>query len=71
MSKRLGTALLMTSQVARILGVSSETVRQMTRDGRLKAAKTANGDRLYEPRVVNALTVDRAVEEAVREVLGR
>jgi len=37
--RNAGTGLLSTGQVARQLGVSAETVRQLIRDGKLKANK--------------------------------
>jgi DNA-binding transcriptional MerR regulator len=39
----------LTSQVARRLGLSSESVRMLERRGRLPATKTATGTRLFDP----------------------
>ena len=50
---------LLTSEVARICAVSSETVREWERSGRLSAEKTATGVRLFDPREVAALAEAR------------
>ena len=47
--------ILLTSQVARILDVSSETVRLWERLGRLPALKTEKGVRLFDRADVTAL----------------
>ena len=39
--------LILTSEAARILGVSAQSVRQWERVGRLGATKTASGIRLF------------------------
>jgi excisionase family DNA binding protein len=39
--------LVLTSEAARILGVSAQSVRQWERSGRLHATKTAGGVRLF------------------------
>jgi excisionase family DNA binding protein len=54
------SAPLLTSQVARILGVSSEMVRVLERSGRLPAVKTAGGVRLFDPREVERLAQRRS-----------
>jgi DNA-binding transcriptional MerR regulator len=51
--------LLLTGQVARVAGVSEETVRQWTNKGWLATERTASGIRLYHPRVVHAFLADR------------
>lgn len=53
---------LLTSEAARIIGVTPETIRIWADSGRLPAAKTTNGVRLF----------DRAdVERVARERSGR
>ena len=49
----------LTSEVARICAVSSETVREWERSGRLPAEKTATGVRLFDPRTVAAFKAQR------------
>ena len=39
----------LTSQVARRLGLSSQSIRLLERQGRLRATKTATGTRLFDP----------------------
>jgi excisionase family DNA binding protein len=51
---------LLTSEVARILDVSAETVRLWERQGRLRAAKTSGGVRLFDRRDVEQLARERA-----------
>jgi excisionase family DNA binding protein len=46
---------LLTSEVARILDVSAETVRLWERNGRLRAQKTEKGVRLFDRADVVAL----------------
>jgi excisionase family DNA binding protein len=53
------TALLLTNDVARILGVSPETVRLLERLGRLPALKTERGVRLFDRRDVERLARER------------
>jgi excisionase family DNA binding protein len=55
------TPPLLTSEVARILGVSSETVRIWHRHGRLVAVKTDGGVRLFDR---------HDVERLAREILA-
>jgi len=62
-------APLLTSQVANILGVSSETVRQLENRGQLKASKTASGVRLFDPGEVQRVKRSRE-ERAPVEVLS-
>jgi len=45
---------LMTSDAARILGKSAESVRYYERTGKLAAMKTANGRRLFKEKDVRA-----------------
>jgi excisionase family DNA binding protein len=44
---------LLTSSVAKILGVTPDTVRVWERLGRLPAIKTSNGTRLFDRRTVD------------------
>ena len=46
---------LLSSDVARELGVSAQCVRKWERSGRLKATRTAGGVRLFERTAVEAL----------------
>ena len=62
-------APLLTSQVANILGVSSETVRQLENRGQLKALKTAGGVRLFDPEEVQRFARSRE-ERALVEALS-
>lgn len=50
---------LLTSEVARILEVSSETVRVWERLGRLPALKTGRGVRLFDRGDVERLAAER------------
>jgi excisionase family DNA binding protein len=54
------TDLLLTSEVARVLGVSPATVCNLERKGDLPATRTASGVRLYVRRDVDALATTRA-----------
>jgi len=54
---------LLTSEVARILEVSSETVRVWERLGRLPALKTGRGVRLFDRRDVERLVRERRALE--------
>ncbi len=55
----MDAAHLLTSEVARLCAVSSETVREWERNGRRSAEKTATGVRLFDPREVAALAAAR------------
>jgi excisionase family DNA binding protein len=57
---------LLTSEVARILNVSAETVRLWERSGRLPALKTEKGVRLFDRRDVVALAEQLAREREER-----
>lgn len=50
---------MLTSEVARLCRVSSETVREWERVGRLKAIRTATGVRLFDARTVARLAATR------------
>ncbi len=54
---RRAEELLGSAGVARVLGVSTARVRQLAREGRLDALKTANG-RLYRPKDVEQLRLE-------------
>ena len=54
---------LLTSEVARILGVSPETVRLWEGLGRLKATKTEKGVRLFERHEVERFARERRAQE--------
>lgn len=60
--------LLLTSEAARILSVSSETLRLWTRHGRLPVMLTANGVRVFNRADVTALAERLALERAPRSV---
>jgi excisionase family DNA binding protein len=51
--------VLLTSEVAQMLGVSEGTVRVWERSGRLRATKTARGVRLFDRRDVERLARER------------
>lgn len=51
--------LLGVADAARILGVVPATVRQMERDGRLKAQKTLGGVRVFRQEEVERVAQDR------------
>jgi excisionase family DNA binding protein len=55
----MNNPLLTASQVARLLGISVERVRQLARTGRLESTSTPLG-RLYDPAVVERLRTERA-----------
>ena len=61
MSTTAPSDLVLTSEAARILGVSAQSVRQWERMGRLRATKTAGGVRLFSRRDVE--TMRRLIEE--------
>jgi excisionase family DNA binding protein len=50
---------LLVSETARKLGVAASTVRDMERDGRLKALKTPTGVRLFNADEVTKLAAER------------
>lgn len=51
--------LLFTSEAARILAVSGETVRLWERTGRLRAVKIGAGIRVFERSEIERLAADR------------
>jgi DNA-binding transcriptional MerR regulator len=53
------TELLSTGDVARILGVSVDSVRVMERLGRLKAMRTVSGQRIFDRREVERMRAKR------------
>jgi excisionase family DNA binding protein len=55
----MSTGLLLTKQVACRLGLSPDRVRQLEREGRLPAHKTAGGVRLFELETVERFAVER------------
>ena len=55
------SSLLLTSEVARLIGVAPETVRVWERTGRLAAAKTSSGVRLFARADVERLARERQV----------
>ncbi len=58
-------ALLTCSQVAWLLGLSPERVRQLTLDGRLPCRSTPHG-RLYDPAEVARFTATRSSRSSTR-----
>lgn len=56
-------ALLLSSDVARVCGVSAEAVRQWERQGRLSATRTLNGVRLFVARDVVRLAEEREARQ--------
>ena len=61
---------LLTSDVARVFDVSGETVRQWERSGRLPAARTTGGVRLFAGRDVLRLQQERATLHKAAELAG-
>ena len=59
---------LLTSEVARILNKSPETVRWYERTGRLHAVRTVTGVRLFSRRDVERLLAETAIAAARRRV---
>jgi excisionase family DNA binding protein len=51
--------LLTTGEAGRLLGVGSDRVRQMEREGKLSAMRTATGLRLFDRRAVERLAAER------------
>jgi excisionase family DNA binding protein len=51
--------LLSTGDVARRLGVSSEFIRKLARDGKLAAMRTAGGQRIFRGKDVERLAAER------------
>ncbi len=51
--------LVTVSEVARILRVSEQTVRNLDRRGTLPASRLSNGTRIFERRVVDNLKASR------------
>jgi excisionase family DNA binding protein len=50
---------LLVTEAARELGVAATTVREMERDGRLKALKTPGGVRLFKSDEISRLAAER------------
>jgi excisionase family DNA binding protein len=50
---------LLVTEAARVLEVAATTVREMDRDGRLKALKTPTGVRLFDANEVSKLAAER------------
>jgi len=50
---------LLVTEAARVLEVAATTVREMDRDGRLKALKTPSGVRLFDANEVSKLAAER------------
>jgi excisionase family DNA binding protein len=63
---------LLTSDVSRRLGVSSETVRQWERTGALKATKTAGGVRVFRASDVTQFeAIRKAAQRATQATNSR
>jgi excisionase family DNA binding protein len=60
--------LLQTSEVARLLNVTPDSVRRLERLGKLPAQKTARGVRLFARADVDRVVSERQVE---RDACGR
>jgi excisionase family DNA binding protein len=60
MESTSASPLLLTGDVARLLGVSSETVRFWEQTGRLHATRTEGGTRLFDRSDVERLARERA-----------
>ena len=55
--------MLTTGWVARRLGLSSERIRQLEREGKLKAERTASGVRIFHEADVDRLERERQERE--------
>jgi excisionase family DNA binding protein len=55
--------LLSTGNVARRLGVSSEFIRKLAREGKLAAMRTAGGQRIFRGEDVERLAVERKLRK--------
>ena len=64
----MNSAPLLTSEVARLCSVSSETVRYWEKTGRLPAINTAAGGRLFARDAVERLARERGEARALRTV---
>jgi excisionase family DNA binding protein len=59
---RMREAPLTTGEVARLLGVSTDRVRQLDREGVLQAERTDSGLRLFDRKAAEALAARRKQE---------
>jgi excisionase family DNA binding protein len=64
-----GGEILTTGDVAKVLQVSADLVRQLAREGRLPALKTRSGQRLFWLSDVEALVDQRAAKREERQRL--
>ena len=60
MKSETSSKLLVTSEVGRILGISSEMVRYLERVGKIRAHKTPGGMRIFEREEVDRVASERA-----------
>jgi excisionase family DNA binding protein len=56
----MSSDVLLTAEVAQLLGVSAATVRLWERAGRLRATKTTHGVRIFDRRDIERLVRERA-----------
>lgn len=56
--------LLMSGDVARLLNISSDRVRQLERAGKLKARRTARGQRIFRASEVDEFLKERLAKSA-------
>ena len=54
---------IMTTEVSRRLELSVDTVRKFEREGKLTAIKVGRGTRLFDPRDVERLRVERQAKK--------
>ena len=64
MKTEIKSEFLATSEVARILGISSEMVRYLERVGKIKAHKTPGGMRIFEREEVERVASERSALKA-------
>ena len=62
--------ILTTGDVARRLNLSSEYIRRLTREGKLKAKRTASGQHLYEASEIERLKAERELQRQEKAALA-
>jgi excisionase family DNA binding protein len=55
---------MLVSEVSRELGVAASTVREMERDGRLKALRTSRGVRLFDASEIAKIAAQRKAQQS-------
>ena len=60
------TMKLLTKGAGDVLNLSADMVRKLERQGKLKAERTADGTRLFDPKDVDKLAKERAAKQKRR-----